>query len=115
MRAGPLRYSVDIQRAVAGSPQQKASGEPDTAWSTLATVAADIRPLRGQALFVAQQMNSRVSVEIDLRYSSEVSGVTAGMRVLHGSTIYEIEAVPPLEPAHGARFTLSCSTGLTQG
>ena len=115
MRAGPLRYTVSIQQLVAGSPQQRPSGEPHKEWATLATVYADVRPLRGQALWVAQQMNSKVNVEVDLRYSSEVSGVTAGMRVLHGSTVYDIESVPPLKPAHGARFTLSCSTGLNQG
>lgn len=115
MRAGPLRYTVSLQQLVAGSPQQLPSGEPDKAWATLATVYADIRPLRGQALFVAQQANAKVNVEIDLRYSSEVSSASAGMRVLHGSTVYDIEWVPPLKPAHGARFTLSCSTGLNQG
>ena len=115
MRAGPLRYRVRIDQLVAGSPQQKPSGEPDKAWTELATVWADIRPLRGEALFRAQQVNSRVSVEIDIRYSTQVSGVTAGMRAVEGSTIYDIEAVPPLEPAHGARFTLQCSTGLNQG
>jgi SPP1 family predicted phage head-tail adaptor len=115
MRAGPLRYSVTIQQLVAGSPQQKPSGEPDKSWTALATVAADIRPLRGQALFAAQQVGSRVDTEIDLRYSSEVSGVSAGMRVLHGSTVYDIVSVPPLEPARGGRFTLSCATGANQG
>ena len=115
MRAGPLRYTVALQSLVAGSPQQKPTGEPDKAWTTYATVPADIRPLRGQGLFVAQQANAKVNVEVDLRYSSEVSGVTAGHRVLHGSTVYDIEAVRPLKPAHGARFTLSCSTGLNQG
>jgi SPP1 family predicted phage head-tail adaptor len=115
VRAGPLRYTVTIQQLVAGSPQQKPTGEPDKTWSALASVPADIRPLAGQALFVAQQANARVNVEVDLRYSSEVAGVTAGMRVLHGATVYDIEWVPPLKPARGHRFTLRCSTGLNQG
>jgi len=115
MRSGLLRYRVAIQRLTAASPQQKPSGEPDKAWATLDTVFADIRPLRGQALFAAQQVNSRVTVEIDLRWSTPISGVTAGDRVLHGATAYDIEAVPPLRPKPGRRFTLSCATGLNQG
>lgn len=112
MRIGPLRYRVAIQQLVAGSPQQKASGEPDKAWTAVDTVWGDIRPLRGQALFAAQQINDRVSVEIDIRYRS---GVTAGMRIVYDSVVYDIESVPPVEPPRGGRFTLSCSTGMNQG
>lgn len=112
MRIGPLRYRVAIQQLVAGSPQQTASGEPDKAWTAVATVWADIRVLRGEALVRAQQVNSRVTVEIDLRYRA---GLTAGMRIVYDSVNYDIEYVPPLEPARGGRFTLGCSTGLNDG
>jgi SPP1 family predicted phage head-tail adaptor len=112
LRTGSLRYRVHLEQLVAGSPQQKPTGEPDLAWTEVETVWADIRPLRGEALFRAQQVNSRVSVEIDIRYRDDI---TSGMRVVHGATIYDIESVPPLRPVHGGRFTLSCSTGLNQG
>jgi SPP1 family predicted phage head-tail adaptor len=115
MRVGPLRYRLTVQQKVAGSPQQKPSGEPDKTWSALGTIWADVRPLRGNSLFVAQQINARIEVEIDLRYTGIASQITAGMRLVHGSTYYEIEHVPPLAPRGSKVFTLGCSTGVTEG
>ena len=115
MRGGLLRYRVSIQQLVAGSPQQLPTGEPDLSWVELDEVWADIRPLRGQALFTAQQINARNNVEIDLRYTGNSKTITPRMRLVHGSTVYEILSVPPLRPARGMRFIVQCSTGLTEG
>lgn len=115
MRAGPMRYRVSIEQLVAGSPQQLPTGEPDKAWVVVDEVWADIRPLRGQQLFTAQQINERVNVEIDVRYTGASKSITSAMRIVHDGTIYEIESVPPLRPARGGRLVLLCSTGLTEG
>lgn len=111
MEAGKLRFRVTLQQLVAGSPQQKATGEPDEAWADVASFYADIVPLRGNQLLLAQQINSRVNCEVVMRYRT---GVTAAMRIVHGSTIYDIEHVPPVRPRYD-RFVLGCSTGLNQG
>lgn len=111
MQAGKLRHQVVLQQLVAGSPQQKASGEPDVSWAAAATVYAAVRPLGGRELFLAQQAASRVDAEIEIRYRA---GVVAGMRAVHGTTIYNIEAVINPE-GRKVRLILRCSTGLNQG
>lgn len=115
MRAGPLRYTVSLQALVAGSPDTTPEGEPDVSWTEQFTTPADIRPLRGQALFTAQQINSKVTVEIDVRWDANTSTITPEWRVVYDSVIYEIISVPPLKPKMGARMTLSCATGTNEG
>jgi SPP1 family predicted phage head-tail adaptor len=111
MQAGKLRHRVTIQQLVAGSPQQKATGEPDTTWTDFATLWADIRPLRGMALFAAQQQQSGAEVEIHLRYRS---GVTADMRIVHSTTVYEIRSIDDTK-RHEGRLILQCARGLNNG
>lgn len=111
MRAGRLRHRVTIQQLTAGSPNQKGTGEPDSAWTDVATVYADVRPLSGRQLLLAQQVSSEVTTEIEIRYRA---GVTAAMRAVLGSTVYEIKAVIDPEQRH-IRLILQCGTGLTQG
>lgn len=111
MQAGKLRHQLLLQSLQAGSPQQKPSGEPDTAWTTEATVYGDIRALRGMALFNAQQQQAGVEVEIELRYRS---GVTAAKRLVHGAVIYDIRSVDETKK-HQGKLLLQCSRGLNDG
>lgn len=111
MQAGKLRHRVTIQQLVAGSPQQHGTGEPDVAWTDVATVWAGIRPLGGRELFLAQQAASRVEAEIEIRYRS---GLDTAMRVVHGSVVYDIAAIIDPEERH-ARLILRCARGLNEG
>ena len=111
MRAGKLRHRVTIEQQVAGSPNQFDTGEPDEAWATFATVWASVRPLSGRELFLAQQAESRVEAEIEIRW---ITGVTAGMRVSASGVYYNIEAIINPE-ARDDRLILRCSTGLNAG
>lgn len=111
MRIGKLRHRVALQHLVAGSPQQKSSGEPDETWTALVTVWASVRPLSGRELLAAQQVESVVDHEIEIRYRA---GVTAKMRVVFEDVIYNIEAVLDPELRH-ERLILRCTTGANVG
>ena len=111
MRAGRLSHRITIQQLVAGSPEQKPTGEPDVAWTDVATVWADVRPLQGRSLLLAQQVQSRVDTEIEIRYRA---GVNAAMRVTHDSDVYDILAVIDPDKRH-VRLVLHCATGVNQG
>lgn len=111
VKAGKLRHRVTIQQLVAGSPQKTPMGAPDKQWADVATLWADVRPLQGRALFLAQQALSKVNTEIEIRY---YAGVTAAMRVKHGTTYYNIEAVIDPEQRH-IRLLLQCATGTNNG
>ena len=114
MRIGPLRHRIALQQLVAGSPQQSASGAPDVAWSTLATVWGSVEPLSGRELVAAQQVNAEVSTWIGIRY---LPGIVPTMRVVHpgdGGRVYQILAVLP-DPTLRGWIRLMCSSGLTRG
>lgn len=111
MRAGKLRHRVTIQQRLAGSPQRTPTGAPDTSWSDVATVWASIDTLRGRELIEAQAVQSRLEVRIRLRYRA---GLTAAMRIVHGTDIYNIEAVIDREQQH-VELELMCSRGSNNG
>ncbi len=111
MRAGKLRHQVIIQRLVAGSPQQKPSGEPDTSWTTYLTVSASVEPVTGREPFLAQEHLSEVDTKIRIRYRD---GITADMRVSFGSRYYNIRAILNFEERN-RELLLLCSQGLNQG
>lgn len=111
MRAGRLRHRVTIQQLVAGSPQQKPTGEPDVQWTDVATVWADVRPLHAKTLFLAQQVASRVDTEIEIRYRA---GINAAMRVTFESEVFDVQGVVDPDKRH-IRLLLLCASGLNQG
>lgn len=111
MQAGKLRHRVTIQERQSGSPQQSSSGAPDEAWTTRVTAYAAIEPLRGREFLEAQAVQSQVAVRIRIRYRP---GITAGMRVVKGSTVYDIQAVLNMAE-RDAELHLMCATGTSNG
>lgn len=101
MQAGKLRHRVRIQKKVADKDDW---GEPLEIWEDVWTgVPADIRAVSGTEGWTAQQVQSNVNTEIEIRYRR---GVTAAMRVIHETreqlavspqemTIYDIEWIKP--------------------
>ncbi len=110
MRSGRLRYQVVIQERGAGSPRQSSSGERLDAWQTFATVRAGIRPLSGRERRAADQAQSAVDCEIEIRYLAGIKGAGA-MRVVHESVVYTIHAAVDPELRH-KRLLLQCSSGV---
>jgi SPP1 family predicted phage head-tail adaptor len=108
MRAGNLRHRITIQQA---SEAQDTHGQAITTWATYLTAWAEISPLRGRELFAAQETHSEINTRIRLRYRP---GVTAKMRVVYGSLVYNILA--PLNIGSRDReLQLMCSEGVNDG
>lgn len=89
MDIGKLNSRVTIQQMAAG---QDDIGQPVATWNTLATVYANIRHLKGLEAIRADAQASVVKASIRIRLRADV---TPAMRVVHGSTTYEIKAVLP--------------------
>lgn len=107
--AGILRHRVRIDARVT---HLNSSGEQETAWEEVATVWAAIEPVSGRELLLADQVQSKVSTRIKMRARS---GVLASMRAVHGSTVYNIEAVIPDNESGQEWLTLQCSSGVSDG
>ena len=74
------------------TPTTTGRGEKKPVWATLyANVPATVNPLRGRQFYQAQQLNSEITVEISLRYLSDVD---QDNRVLFNSQTFEIVAPP---------------------
>lgn len=101
MRAGKLRHRVTIQRAV---EVQNDFGEVVTTWVTVGQAWASVEPLRGREYFQAEGTQAETSTRIRMRYRN---GIMPKMRVVHGSTVYDIESVMDVE-TRGRELELMC-------
>jgi SPP1 family predicted phage head-tail adaptor len=116
--AGELRHRLRFEQLTAvtdssGHPiQDPETGKKQQAWTLFANRWARIRFLKGRELLLAQQINSKVTAEITVRF---VPGLTSKMRIVHGSTYFNIEGVLPDDDSGIEWHVLPCSTGLNQG
>lgn len=101
MSISKLNCRVTIQQPAAG---QDEIGQPVPGWSTLAEVWANVRHLNGVETIKAGAEMSAVKSSIRIRRRTDV---TAAMRVVLGSTVYEVKAV--LQDEVGRQWTdLAC-------
>lgn len=106
LRAGTLRDRITIQRRTGG---KDGWGSPlPEGWEEVAKLWANVRHLSGSAAIKAGADVSVVRASIRIRRRSDVD---AGMRVLFGTQVYEIEAVLPGE----AREHIDLVCKLNQG
>lgn len=92
MRAGTLNRLVIIQRR---GPAANEWNEPlPNVWVDVCKPWANIKHLSGSETIKADAVTSTVRASIRIRYRA---GLDAGMRVLHGATVYAIKAVMPDE------------------
>ena len=89
MKAGSLTTRVFLEQQ---STTQDAMGQPQTTWTLVSKVWAEIRYKRGIESIQADQMTSLVTCKIRIRLRSDVH---AGMRVRSAGTTYNITAVLP--------------------
>lgn len=89
--ASSLRHRITIQSAPSGSDDE---GNPNTEWTEVRKLWADIRVAGGLESIRAGAVTSEVRASIRIR---RTPGLNAGMRVVHGATTYNIIAVPPSE------------------
>ncbi len=90
--AGSLNRRITIQKLGQmhdewGSPIPGAEN-----WVEVAKPWASIKNLSGLGVIKADAQVSVVKTSIRIRYRTDI---TAGMRVLHGTTVYDIKAVLP--------------------
>ena len=91
MSAGKRDKRITIQSP---SAAQAADGQMVNTWATFATVWASIKHQSGASAIKSDGDTSSVKASIRIL---RLAGVNAGMRVVHGSTVYAIEAVLPDE------------------
>ena len=89
MQAGRLNRRCVIQQPGTATDEL---GQPIPGWTDVATVWGDIRLKSGLESIKAGASVSVVQASIRVRYRA---GITAGMRVVHNLTNYEITAVLP--------------------
>ena len=87
--AGRFNRRCVIQRQ---SQTQDAGGQPIDAWTDVVTVWADIRNPTGLGAIKADAQASVVKTSVRIRWRTDIE---AGMRVVHGVTVYDIGAVLP--------------------
>lgn len=91
MQIGRRNRKVTIQRLTSG---QDDIGQPVQTWSDLATVWANVKTLTGSEAIKGGAETSTAKASIRIRRRTDV---TAAMRVLYGTTAYQIKAVLPNE------------------
>lgn len=87
MRAGRFRHRVAIKDRVV---TRDSYGEEDVAWATVATVWADIQPIRGREYLEMDQAQADLTHRVWLRWRS---GVEPTMRLHFGERVLQIESV----------------------
>lgn len=91
MQIGRRNRKVTIQHLISG---QDDIGQPVQTWSDLATVWGNVRMLTGSEAIKGGAETSTTKASIRIRRRTDV---TAAMRVVLGSTTYQIKAVLPNE------------------
>ena len=102
MIPGNLRQRVVIQQLT--RTDDGAGGYTET-WAAIATVFADVYPLKGNERYEAQQVQANLSHRVTIRYRA---GVEPSMRLQYGTRILTIEAVIDPEERH-RELILMCS------
>lgn len=109
MRTGNLRRRISIQRK---DMTQDSYGQPSLTWVSVADTWADIQPLSGRELEIAQAINAEVSHQVTIRHRE---GITAAMRIVYQGRYFNITS-PPLDvDMRHKEIQLMCSEGLNDG
>lgn len=101
--AGGYRSPIVIQ--VAGTAQDE-EGQPVEGWTEVCRPWANIKHPSGIEAVRADAQASIVKASIRIRYRQ---GIRAGMRVVHGTTVYSIKVVLPDE-VHREHVDLVCES-----
>lgn len=110
MKAGTLKDRIHIQRRTGG---QDAWGTPQPEnWEniTLNRIAADVRHKSGLSAIKADADVSIVQASARIRHRSDVE---AGMRMILGSAVYDIDAVLPGPTKEYVDLVCKLTTGPT--
>lgn len=92
--AGSLNRRITIQKPGQLHDEWGSTIPGSENWVEVAKPWASIKNLSGLGAIKADAQASVVKTSIRIRYRTDI---TAGMRALHGSTVYDIKAVLPDE------------------
>lgn len=107
--AGKLDQRISIE---APGTTKNAAGDTVGGWSLFATVWAEAIPLRGQALFAANQEQHAVDVRFRIR---ERSGITERMRIVWKGERYGINSIVPGTAQYAGTLELMAVKGVKDG
>lgn len=109
VEAGKLRHRIEFQKLVT---TVNSYGEQVTEWQYYAKAWAQIVPLSAKEFMAAQQGQSEITARIMTRF---IKGLEPTMRILHGSTLYNIAGILP-DPDSGREWvTIPVSAGVNEG
>lgn len=113
MRAGILRHRVTVQSR---SAAVDALGQESLAWADMATVWADVSPLSGRELLLAQAGRSEVSHLVTIRFQRQFADpvAMAKCRLNYNGRLLNIAASRDIDEVH-QYIELSCTEGLNEG
>ena len=108
-----ILHTVNIEQRATTSDTH---GQTTNTWAVLSSsIRVAIEPLRGREFFAAEQYSSDVTTRIRAS-KSDVTGVTAAMRVNFGGRLFDIHAVVDQDLADkSGEVQLMCSEGATDG
>ncbi|MDR3425292.1 MAG: phage head closure protein [Alphaproteobacteria bacterium] len=89
MKIGNLRKQIALQ---AEQQTPDGAGGYALAWTTLATVWADISPATGREVYTAGHLEGRVTHKVTIRWRSDIT-ITTDMRLLYNARTFNIRAV----------------------
>lgn len=107
MRPGNLNRRVTLQTRSA----TRVDGERAQTWTTLADVWAEVLPLSGRELELAQAINAEVSHQVTVRYRT---GVDTSIRILYQGRHLAVKSVVDVDGRH-VWLQMLCSEGLSDG
>ena len=109
--SGGLRHRVDIQ--VHDDGQDSNTGEIVPGWVTVwPNVPAKIEPLSVREFLQSRADQSEIAARITIRWRA---GLSADMRILHGSTVYNPAGFLPDKKSGQEYVTIPCSQGVNEG
>lgn len=103
-----LRHRLKLQSR---SSTQDTSGQEILTWTDVLTCWAAIEPAAGREQLAAEAQVSTVSHVVTIRYRA---GITARMRAVYASRVFEIVSVIDVDEMH-FWLQLDCVEGLTRG
>lgn len=109
MQAGKLRHRVTIQRR---ATTETSLGQPADSWVKVATVWADVSPIRGREWFAAGMEQSTAELRVVMRYRDDVN---AQCRIMWGTQPLDIVGAPMNVGGRGTDLELMCSQGVKDG
>jgi len=88
MKIGGLRHRVELKHLTQSS--QDTHGAPIDTWTKYSDCWAEIEPLKGRELDIAQQINAEVTIKVTIRYNA---AVLVTDRVVKGSRNLEVISI----------------------